>query len=145
MQPYPRTPGHLWPGHLHGTGCPSAPAMDTWFPTVVWCLCSGLGFRVTPPFLAAVSAVYVWVRVSALPRHSWFRGNPAISGWGLGRVRLGTGFGFAPPILAGVCGACVRVWGFPAPCYFLAGGVGACVLLREHRSYPDTPAWGGLR
>ena len=54
MQPYPRAPDLVWPGHLHGTGCVSAQAMDTGFPIVVWCLCLGLGSAVTPPFLAAV-------------------------------------------------------------------------------------------
>ena len=43
MQPYPRSPGHVWPGHLHGASCLSAQTMDTGFPTVVWCLCLGLG------------------------------------------------------------------------------------------------------
>ena len=54
MQPYPRAPDQVWPGHLHGTGCPSARAMDTGFPIVVWCLCLGLGSAPTPPFLARV-------------------------------------------------------------------------------------------
>ena len=54
MQPYPRSPDLVLLGHLHGTGCLSAPALDTGFPIVVWCLCSGLGSAVTPPFLAGV-------------------------------------------------------------------------------------------
>ena len=57
MQPYPRSPDLVWPGHLHGTGCLSARTMDTGFPTVAWRLCLGLGCG--------------WVRVSAAPRHSW--------------------------------------------------------------------------
>ena len=36
MQPYPQALDLVWPGHLHGTGCLSARAMDTGFPTVVW-------------------------------------------------------------------------------------------------------------
>ena len=111
MQPYPRAPDLVWPGHLHGTGCLSAPAMDTGLPSVVWLLCLGLGC--------------VWARVSAAPRHSWLgrwgvcvfacalRSYPAIPGWAMrcGRVCLGSGFGCAPPLLAWVFGsvcACVR-------------------------------------
>ena len=113
MQPYPRAPDLVWPGHLHGTGCLSARAMDTGFPTVVWYLCVGPGC--------------VWARVSAAPRHSWpgcwggcvfvcpLRLYPATPGWGVrcGCVCLGSGFGCAPPLLAGVLG-CVRVR-VPAP------------------------------
>ena len=54
MQPYPRSPDPVWAGHLRGTGCLSARAMDTGFPIVVWCLCLGLDSAVTPPFLASV-------------------------------------------------------------------------------------------
>ena len=42
------------PGHLHGTGCLSARAMDTESSTVVWCWCLGSGFALTPPILAGV-------------------------------------------------------------------------------------------
>ena len=121
MQLYPRSPDLVLPGYLHGTGCLSARAMETGFPTVVWRLCLGLGFAVTPPTLARVQGVCVWVQVLASPSHSWlgivvrafgfgFRGNPASPGWGLGCVCLGMGFGCAPPIFAGVCGACVWGW-----------------------------------
>ena len=54
------TPGlriSFWPGHLHGTGCLSARAMDTGFPTVVWCLYLSLGCA--------------WAQVLAAPCHSW--------------------------------------------------------------------------
>ena len=54
MQLYPWAPDLVWPGHLHGTGCLSARAMVPGFPTVVLRLCLGLGFAVTPPFLAGV-------------------------------------------------------------------------------------------
>ena len=57
MQPYPRSPDLVWPGHLHGRGCLSARAMDTGFPTVVRRLCLGLGCG--------------WARVSAASNHSW--------------------------------------------------------------------------
>ena len=54
MQPYPWSPDLVWAGHLHGTGCLSARAIDTGFPIVVWGLCLGLRFVVTPPILAGV-------------------------------------------------------------------------------------------
>ena len=75
MQPYPRAPDLVWPGHLHGTGCLNAQAMDTGFATVVWRLCLGLGcawarVSVTPPTLAGVLGGCVWVRVVVSPLHS---------------------------------------------------------------------------
>ena len=75
MQPYPRAPELFWPGHLHGTGCLSARAMETWFPTVVWPFCLGPGcawarVSVTPPTLAGVLGGCVWVRVVVSPLHS---------------------------------------------------------------------------
>ena len=54
MQPYPRAPDLVWPGHLHVMGSLIARAMDTGFPTVVWRLCLGLAFAVTPLSLAGV-------------------------------------------------------------------------------------------
>ena len=104
MQPYPRSPDLVWPGHLHGTGCLSARAMDTGLLTVVWCLCVGLGFGCAPPLLAGVMGVCVFVFPLRL--------YPATPGWGVrcGCVCLGWGFGCAPPLLAGVLGcvcACV--------------------------------------
>ena len=41
-------------GRPHGRGCLSARARNTGLPTVVWRLCLGLGFVVTPPILAGV-------------------------------------------------------------------------------------------
>ena len=70
MQPYPRAPDLVWPGHLHGTGCLSARAMDTGFPTVVWCLRLGLGFAVTLPILAGVLGWCARVRILASPLRS---------------------------------------------------------------------------
>ena len=54
MEPYKRAQDVEWRGHLHGSGCLSARAMDTGFPTVVWHLCSRLGVAVTLPVLAGV-------------------------------------------------------------------------------------------
>ena len=54
MQPYIWAPDLVWPRHLHCTGCLSARAMDTGIPSVVWRLCLGLGFAVTPTILPGV-------------------------------------------------------------------------------------------
>ena len=58
----------------------------------------------------------------------WFRSNPATPGLGLRCVCLGTGFGFAPPFSAGVCGVCgwARVWACTQP--ILAGALGRVCL-----------------
>ena len=144
MQPYPRSPDLVWPGHLHGTGCLSARAMDTGFPTVAWRLCLGLGCG--------------WVRVSAAPRHSWLgcwgvcalvcalRLYPATPGWGVrcGCVWLGSGSGCAPPLLAGVLGfvsACVRA-PLAARYSWLRCAAWVCVLRLGFRLRPAPPGWG---
>ena len=98
MQCYPRAPDQFWPGHLHGTGCLTVRATDTGFSTIVWRLCLGPGLAVTPPILAGVLGVRVWVQVLASPRQSWlgllvrvvgvgFCLHPANPGWRVG-VRL---------------------------------------------------------
>ena len=112
MQPYPRAPDLVWPGHLHGNGCLSARAMDTGFPTVVWRVLF-LGMAVFCPKHTIIAhlrgssndccSIY---RCVMLVSGSGFRGNAANPGWGLGCVCLGTCFDFAPPFLAGVCGVC---------------------------------------
>ena len=81
MQPYPRSPDLVWPGQLHGTGCLSARAVDTGFPTVVWRFVFGSGLRL------GVGLV-----------------NPASPGWGLLRVCSGTVCGVVPLLPTGVCG-----------------------------------------
>ena len=113
-----------------------------------------------------------WARVSALPRHFWlgfvvrapgfgFGGKPATPGWGLGRVCLVTGFGRAPPVLAGVggvCGgfgpsctplflvwvlegvaSCVRPVRFPPPSGWAPCGVGLCGGCRGWGLSPTLP------
>ena len=67
MQPSPRSADLVWPGQLHGTGCLSARAVDTGFPTVVRRLCLGPGSGwvwdwLTPPVLAGVLGGCVWAR-----------------------------------------------------------------------------------
>ena len=71
MQPYPRSRDLVWPGHLHGTGCLSARAVGTGFPTVVWRLCLGpvggwVRVLFTPPVLAGVLGGCVWARFVVL-------------------------------------------------------------------------------
>ena len=71
MQPYPRSPELVWPGHLHSTGCLSARAVGTGFPTVVWHLCLGpvcgrVWVLLTPPVLAGVLGGCVWARFVVL-------------------------------------------------------------------------------
>ena len=80
MQPYPRSPDLVWPGHLHGTGCLSARAVGTGFPTVGLRLWFGPGCG--------------W---------SWVLLTPARRGWGLGWVCLGSVCGVVP-LLPAVCG-----------------------------------------
>ena len=198
MQPYPRAPDLVWPGHLHDTGRLSARAMNTGFPTVVWRLCLGLGFVVTPPIQAGVLGGCAWVRVLVLPYHSWlgfvvcavglgfllaprhswlrfwgvrgcvrasplprrswlgcavwlcvlglgFRLRPATPGRGVGVcVCLCARSSCSPPILAEVCGvdvcACTQV--SAARRYSWLGCLGVCVFVRALRLYPAPPGSG---
>ena len=164
MQPYPRSPDLVWPGHLHGTGCLSARAMDTGFPTVV-CgsgLCLGSGFGCAPPLLARVMEwVGVCVPAPLVPRHSWlgcaawvcvlglgFRLRPATPGWGVGVCACSCArSACTPPLLAGVCGVGVCAWAMvtAAPRHSWLGCWGVCVLVCALRLYPATPGWGVWR
>ena len=140
MQPYPLAPDLVWPGHLHGTGCLSARAMDTGFPTVLWRLCLGPGcasvwVSVTPPALAGVFGGCVWVRfvVSALL-------SP------LGFVVFAVGLGFRPaPLLSWVgfsdVRGCVRAPPAPRRSRFWCA-VWACVLGSGFRLRPAPPSGG---
>ena len=91
MQPYPRAPDLVWPGHLHGTGCLSARAVGTGFPTVGLQLWLGPGCG--------------W---------SWVLFTPARCGWGLGWVCLGSVCGVVP-LLPAFCG--VRGWALVSACF----------------------------
>ena len=108
MQPYPRAPDLVWPGHLHGTGCLSARAVGTGFPTV--------GLRL----LLGPGCVWWWVLFT-----------PACCGWGLGWVCLRSVCGVVP-LLPAVCG--VRGWALVAACFrHLCGFVRVSLALRRFR------------
>ena len=108
MQPYPRAPDLVWPGHLHGTGCLSARAVGTGFPTV------GLRLWLGP------GCVWWWVLFT-----------PACCGWGLGWVCLGSVCGVVP-LLPAVCG--VRGWALVSACFRdLCGFVCVSLALRCFR------------
>ena len=124
MQPNPRSPDLVWPGQLHGMGCLSAQALDTGFPTVVWCLCLGPGCgwvwaSVTPAVLAGVFGGCVLVRfvVSSL---------------------------FSRP---GFCGVCGWAWVLSCTPPFVVGDMGrvwlrarsACTPPAERSSAPRAP------
>ena len=76
MQPQPRSPDLVWLGYLHGTGCLSARAVGTGFPTVVRRLCFGPGcgwvwVLLTLPVLAGVLGGCVWARFVVLSVFCW--------------------------------------------------------------------------
>ena len=104
------------------------------------------------------TAVCAWARVLAAPCHSWlgccgvcvfvcpFLFYPATPGWGVRRgcVCSGSGFGCAPPLLAGVFGCvCVCVRAPPVPRHsWLGCVVWVCVLGLRFRLRPPAPGWG---
>ena len=159
----PLVPRHSWLGSavwvcVPGLGFRLRPATPGWGVGV--CVCLWARSACTPPLLAGVCGVGVcaWVRVSAAPRHSWLgcrglsllvcalRLHPATPGWGVrcGCVCFGSGFGCAPPLLAGVLG-CVCVCG-RAPLVprhsWLGCAVWVCVPGLGLRPRPATPGWG---
>ena len=135
-------PHHSWPG--------------CWGVCVCLCACSAC----TPPLLAGVCGLGVCgcARVSAAPRHSWLgywavcvfvcllRLYPATPGWGVWcrRACLGSGFGCAPQLLAGVLGCvCVCVRAPLVPHHSPLGyAVGVCVLRLGLRLRPAPCGWG---
>ena len=123
---HPDTPGwaaRFWPC-VFGLGFRLRPATPGWGVEV--CVCSCARSVCTQPLLAGVRSVgvCVWARFWAAPRHSclgywavcvlvWaLRLHPATLGTGArcGCVCLGSGFGCAPPLLAGVCVVGVCAW-----------------------------------
>ena len=179
----PLVPRHSWLGRaawvcVFGFGFRLRPATPGWDVGVCVCWCGRS--PCTPPLLAGVCrvGVCVWARVSAAPRHSglgcWgvcvlvcaLRLYPATPGWGVrcGFVCLGSSFGCAPPLLAGVlgcacwcacspctppllagvCGMAVYAWSWvsAAPRHSWLGCWAVCVLMYALRLYSANPAWG---
>ena len=140
-----------------GFGFRLRPATPGWGVGLCVRLC--LRSACTLPLLAGVCAVVVWgwVRVAAAPRHSWLgcrglcllvcalRLHPATPDWGVRRgcVCFGSGFGCAPPLLAGLLGCvCARVRAPLAPCHSWLGlAVPMCVFGLGFRLRPATPGW----
>ena len=137
----PLVPRHSWLGCalwacVFGLGFRLRPAPPGWGVAVGVCLRARSAC--TPPLLAGMCGLGVcaWARVSAAPRHSWLgcwglcvfvcalRLYPATPGWGVrcGCVCLGSGFGCAPPLLAGVLGpVCASVAAPLVPCHSWLG------------------------
>ena len=159
----PLAPRHFWLGCapwvcVFGLGFQLRPATPGWGVGV--CVCSCACPPCTPPLLSGVCGVGVcaWARVSAAPRHSWLgcwavcvlvcalRLHPATPGWGArcGCVCLGSGFGCAPPLMAGVLGSvCARVRAPLAPRHsWLGCAVWVSVFGLGFRLHPATPGWG---
>ena len=179
----PLVPRHYWLGCavplcVFGLGFWLRPATPGW--DVGVCVCWSAHSACAPSLLARVWGVCVCVlaQVSAAPCHSWLgcwrlcvfvcalRLYPATPGRGVPCrcVCLGSGFGCAPsvlagvmgcvcvfarsactpPLLAGTCGAGVcawaRVWAAPRHCWL--GCSGACVYVCALRLYPATSGWG---
>ena len=136
---------------------PTTPGWDVWL-----CVCLCARFACAPPLLAGVVGVRVcaWGRVSAAPRHSWLGCwgvcvfvcalclDPATPGGGVRSVCVcfGSGFGCAPPLLAGVLGCvCVCVHALPVPRHSWRGcAVWVCVFGLWFRLRPATPWLGSL-
>ena len=110
---------------------------------VCWCARSAC----MPPILAGMCGVGVCVRaqVLAAPRHSWLEFSgvcvlvcvlplyPASPGWGVRCVCVcsGSGFGSAPPLLAGVCGVGVGYCLAPDPVLWFVVCCARCPGLRR--------------
>ena len=135
------------------------PATPGWAVGVCVCWCARSACSLPP--LAGVCGLSVCAsaRVSAVPRHSWLacwgvcvlvcalRLFRTTSGSGVQRgfsVRLGSSFGCAPPLLAGVLGCvCVCVRAPPVPRHsWLGCAEWVCVLGLGFRLHPATPGWG---
>ena len=127
---------------------------------VLGCACLCARSACTPPLLAAVCAVGVcaWAGVSAAPRDSWrgrrgvcvlvcaLRLYPTSPGCGVrcGWVCLGSGFGCAPSLLAGVLGCvcdCVRAPLVPRQSW-LGCALWVHVFGLGFRLRPAAPGWG---
>ena len=159
----PLVPRQSWLGFqvwvcVLGLGFRLHPATPGW--GVGMCVCLSARSACTPAVLAGVFGVGVcaWARIPAAHRHSWLgcwgvcvfvcalRLYPATPSWGVwcDCVCLGSGFGCAPPLLAGVFGClCVCVRAPPVPRHsWLGCVVWVCVLGLGFQLRPATPGWG---
>ena len=136
MQPYPRSPDLIWPGHLHGTGCLSARAVGTGFPTAVRriCLgpvCRGVWVLLTPPVPAGVLGGCVWARFVVLSLFCrlfvvfvvGLRFRPAY-----GTCVVSARSACPPPFPVPVCGVGVRAGPGSRLCPALLAGLSGCVF-----------------
>ena len=140
-----------------GVRAPYVPR-HSWLGCALWMCVFGPGFWLRPatPYWGVMVCVFVCVPPS----------YPASPGWGVrcGCGCLGSGFGCAPPLLAGVlgcaclcacspctppllagvCGVGVCVWVrvSAAPCHSWLGCSGVCVLVWALPLYPASPGWG---
>ena len=110
----------------------------SWLGCAVWACVFGLGLWLLPATPGLGVGVCVFVCALCL--------YPATPGWDVrcGCVCLGSGFGCAPPLLAGVLGfvcACVRAPLVPRHSW-LGCAVWVCVLELGFRLRPATPGWG---
>ena len=110
--------------------------MDIGFPTVVWGALFGLGFAVTPPFLAWFWDVCGWARALTTPPILAGVGPPFLAGV-FGCVGWCACFSCTLPIMAGVCGASVSVRVFAFTPQICAGVLGhACFGARSSCNSP---------
>ena len=133
MQPYPRSPDLVWPGHLHCTGPLSARAVGTGFPTVVRRLCLGLvcgwvWVLLTPPVLAGVLGGCVWARFVVLSLQCRLF------------VVFVVGVRFRPAY-----GTCVVSWVLRLPPAVLGSGVRCWRACWDGVSAVPSPSWLGCR
>ena len=133
------------PPHLAGvsgfvSACVRAPLAPrhSWLGCVVWVCVLGLGFRLRPATPGWGVAVFLFVCVLLL--------YPADPGWGVRRgcVCLGSGFGCAPPLLAGLLGCVCGGVGAPLVPHhsWLGCAVRVWLFGLRFQLRPATPGWG---
>ena len=121
-------------------------------------LCAGCAWFPAPPGSGCSAGGCAWAWVSAAPHHSWLgcwglcvfvcalRLYPSTPGWGIwcGCACLGSSFGCAPPLMAGVLGiVCVGVRAPLVPCHSWRGCVCVCGSgFNVHSAFCWLGCWG---